>query len=57
VGAHACLGMELARAEIRHAIAALLGRLPGLRRDPEAEPPRMVGVYERGPTAVPVVWD
>ncbi|MBW2496352.1 MAG: cytochrome P450 [Deltaproteobacteria bacterium] len=57
VGAHACLGMELARTEIRHAIAALVQRLPGLRPDPDAEPPRMVGVYERGPTSVPVIWD
>ena len=25
--------------------------------DPDAEPPRIIGMYERGPTAVPVAWD
>jgi hypothetical protein len=37
-------------------INALLDRLPGLRLDPEAEPPRFVGFYERGATAIPVVF-
>lgn len=56
-GAHVCLGMHVARAEIATAVSALIDRLPNLRRDPAAKPPRMVGVYERGPTSVPVVWD
>ncbi|SHN75738.1 cytochrome P450 [Cryptosporangium aurantiacum] len=55
-GPHICLGMHVARAEIRMAIAALLKRLPDLRLDPDAEPPRIIGMYERGPTSVPVVW-
>ncbi len=55
-GAHVCLGKNLARMEIVTAIAALIERLPGLRLDPGAEPPRIIGLYERGPTAVPVVW-
>ena len=55
-GAHVCLGKNLARAEIVTAIAALLDRLPGLRLDPDAERPRIIGLYERGATAVPVVW-
>lgn len=55
-GAHVCLGKNLARAEIVTAIAGLLDRLPGLRLDPEAERPGIIGLYERGPTAVPVVW-
>jgi cytochrome P450 len=38
------------------AIAAVLSRLPILRLDPEAEPPRIIGMYERGPTSVPVVF-
>jgi hypothetical protein len=38
-------------------VSALLDRLPGLRRDPDAEPTRIIGMYERGPTAVPAVWD
>jgi cytochrome P450 len=55
-GAHVCLGKNLARTEIAVAIAALVDRLPGLRLDPDAAPPRIIGLYERAPTAVPVVW-
>jgi cytochrome P450 len=55
-GPHICLGMHLARAEIVTAIDALLDRLPDLRLDPAADPPRIIGLYERGPDAVPVVW-
>ncbi|ONH58855.1 cytochrome [Frankia sp. CcI49] len=55
-GPHICLGMHVARAEILTAISALLDRLPNLRLDPDAETPRIIGMYERGPTAVPVVW-
>ena len=56
-GAHICLGMHVARAEMTIAISALLDRLPNLRLDPEAEPPRYVGMYERGATAMPVLFD
>jgi hypothetical protein len=38
------------------AIAALVERLPNLRLDPDAERPRIIGLYERAATAVPVVW-
>jgi cytochrome P450 len=55
-GAHVCLGKNLARVEIATAIAALVERLPRLRLDPAAPPPRIIGLYERAPTAVPVVW-
>jgi cytochrome P450 len=55
-GPHICLGMHVARAEIVTAVNALLDRLPNLRLDPDAEPPRIIGMYERGPTAVPVIW-
>ncbi|MBX6389280.1 MAG: cytochrome P450 [Frankia sp.] len=55
-GPHICLGMHVARAEIQTAISALLDRLPNLRLDPDAEPPRITGMYERGPTSIPVVW-
>jgi cytochrome P450 len=55
-GPHVCLGMHVARAEIHTGISALLDRLPDLRLDPTAAPPRIIGMYERGPTAVPVVW-
>ena len=37
-GAHICLGMHVARAEMTVAISALLDRLPNLRLDPDAEP-------------------
>lgn len=56
-GPHVCVGMHVARAEINTGVGALLDRLPGLRRDPDAEPGRIIGMYERGPTAVPAVWD
>jgi cytochrome P450 len=55
-GAHVCLGKNLARTEIIAAIATLVDRLPGLRLDPDAERPQIIGLYERAPTAVPVVW-
>jgi cytochrome P450 len=53
-GPHVCLGQHLARAEMTVAISALLDRLPDLRLDPDAEPPRIIGFYERGATAIPV---
>ncbi|MDT3439102.1 MULTISPECIES: cytochrome P450 [unclassified Pseudofrankia] len=56
-GPHICLGMHVARAEIRVGINALLDRLPNLRLDPGAEPPRYIGMYERGATAIPVLFD
>ncbi|MCK0090153.1 cytochrome P450 [Rhodococcus sp. F64268] len=56
-GAHICLGMHVARGEMTVGINALLDRLPGLRLDPAAEPPRLVGMYERGATAIPVLFD
>jgi cytochrome P450 len=56
-GAHICLGMHVARAEIVTAIGALLDRFPRLRLDPYAEAPRIIGMYERGPTSVPVCFD
>jgi cytochrome P450 len=55
-GPHICLGMHVARAEIQTALTALVDRLPKLRLDRDAERPRIVGMYERGPTAVPVLW-
>lgn len=55
-GPHVCLGMHVARAEMATAINALFDRLPNLRLDPGAEPPRIIGLYERGPDQLPVVW-
>ena len=53
-GAHICLGSHVARAEIIAAIGALLDRFPELRLDTDAPAPRITGMYERGPTSVPV---
>jgi cytochrome P450 len=55
-GPHVCLGMHVARAEMAVGINALFDRLPNLRLDPDAEPPRYIGMYERGATAIPVVF-
>jgi cytochrome P450 len=55
-GPHVCLGMHVARAEMNVGINALLDRLPNLRLDPDVEPPRFIGMYERGATAIPVVF-
>jgi cytochrome P450 len=54
-GVHTCLGMHVARAEIVAAISMLLERFPNLRLDPDAPAPRITGVYERGPSAIPAV--
>ena len=48
--------MHVARAEMSVGIGALLDRLPHLRLDPEAEPPQIIGMYERGATEIPVVF-
>ena len=55
-GAHVCLGMHVARAEMFAGISALLERLPNLRLDPEAEPPSIIGMYERGATEINVLF-
>ena len=55
-GPHICLGMHVARAEITTAVAAIIERLPNLRLDPDSPAPRIIGVYERGPDAIPVLW-
>jgi cytochrome P450 len=56
-GPHICLGMHVARAEMVTAIGALVDRLPNLRLDPDAPPPQIIGMYERGPTEINVIWD
>ena len=55
-GPHVCLGMHLARMETRVALNALFDRLPGLRLDPDAEPPKITGVAFRSPAALPVLF-
>jgi cytochrome P450 len=56
-GPHVCLGMHVARAEMAVGIGALLDRLPHLRLAPGAEPPKIIGLYERGAMEIPVTWD
>lgn len=56
-GQHQCLGMHLARLELRAGLAAVLDRLPALRLDPDAPPPAVEGYFFRGPTALPVRFD
>ena len=56
-GPHTCLGMHVARAEMTHGIGALLDRFPHLCLDPDEPPPRIIGLYERGPNGIPVLLD
>lgn len=56
-GPHVCLGMHLARMEMRVATELLFDRLPGLRLDPEGDDPHIRGQVFRSPTAIPVVFD
>lgn len=56
-GRHLCLGMHLARLELRVGVNAVLDRLPGLRFDPEAPAAEIRGHAFRGPVTLPVVFD
>jgi cytochrome P450 len=56
-GPHACLGIHLARIEMRVATGLLLDRLPGLRIDPEGDDPHIRGQVFRSPTSIPVRFD
>jgi cytochrome P450 len=61
-GRHQCLGMHLARMELRIGLGALLHRLVGLRFDDDAapggaHPARIEGLAFRSPPQLPVVFD
>jgi cytochrome P450 len=56
-GVHVCLGMHLARLEMRTAINLLLDRLPNLRLDPDGDDPHIRGMVFRSPTSLPVLFD
>jgi cytochrome P450 len=56
-GPHQCLGMHLARLELRAGLNAIIGRLPNLRLDPDAPAPNIEGFAFRGPDALPVLFD
>jgi cytochrome P450 len=55
-GPHICLGMHLARAEMRVALNLLLDRLPDLRLDPDGGDPYIRGQVFRSPTSLPVLF-
>ncbi|WP_319945037.1 cytochrome P450 [Nocardia macrotermitis] len=55
-GSHNCLGIHLARTEMRLALEKLLDKLPNLRLDPEADDPHIRGQVFRSPTALPVLF-
>jgi cytochrome P450 len=55
-GPHACLGMHLARMEMKVALDAVLDRLTDLRLDPDAPAPRIVGTAFRSPDSLPVLF-
>lgn len=56
-GRHLCLGMHLARLELRVGVNAVLDQLPNLRFDPEAPPAEIRGHAFRGPVSLPVAFD
>ena len=56
-GVHVCLGMHLARLEMRVALNLLFDRLPNLRIDPDGDDPHIRGQVFRSPTAIPVLFD
>jgi cytochrome P450 len=56
-GPHMCLGMHLARLEMRVALDATLSRLQGLRLDDNAPMPHIVGILLRSPDALPVRYE
>jgi cytochrome P450 len=56
-GPHQCLGMHLARLELRVALETILTELPSLRLDPDAPAPLIEGYAFRSPNALPVRFD
>ena len=56
-GQHQCLGMHLARLELRVGLSRILDRLPNLRLDPDADPPVIQGLAFRGPVTLRVLFD
>jgi cytochrome P450 len=55
-GVHVCLGMHLARLEMRVALNLLFDRLPNLRLDPDGDDPHIRGQVFRSPTSLPVLF-
>jgi cytochrome P450 len=59
LGNHTCIGLHLARLEIRRTLEVTLERLPGLRLDPRADPRDISirGLGFRAPSKLPVIFD
>jgi cytochrome P450 len=55
-GPHMCLGMHLARMEMRMVLNALVDRLPDLRLDPDGNDPHIRGQIFRCPSSLPVLF-
>jgi len=57
-GPHQCLGMHLARLELRVGLNTILDRLPALRLDPAGAADAVIEGYAfRGPRSLPVLFD
>ncbi|MEX0663929.1 MAG: cytochrome P450 [Acidimicrobiia bacterium] len=56
-GQHQCLGMHLARLELRVGLDCILSRLRNLRLDPDQPAPEIQGLAFRGPESIPVLFD
>jgi cytochrome P450 len=56
-GVHVCLGMHLARLEMRVALNLLFDRLHNLCLDPGGDDPHIRGQVFRSPTSLPVLFD
>lgn len=57
LGRHLCLGIHLARMELRVMLEATLDTLTNLRLDPDAGPVGITGLQFRMVTGLPVLWD
>ena len=55
-GPHMCIGMHLARLELKVATNRVLDRLPNLRLDPAGNDPHIQGERFRSPTSLPVLF-
>ena len=56
-GIHKCLGMHLARLEMRVLLKAVLDRLPRLRLDPDAADVHIHGMIFRSPPNLPLRFE
>jgi cytochrome P450 family 142 subfamily A polypeptide 1 len=56
IGAHFCLGANLARLELKITLQALLARLPDMRVAPGTTPVRQASTLVRDIASLPVVF-